>query len=326
MLDLQGRLDEAKGLAAHGRYQDACDKFSMLIDRVALKSVREIIIPESQNQALVADIFNHRGIAKRMLGQYDEALKDYNLAWAASESDEQKAFAHINIADIERVAQSDFPAAHCSLDEALTFCENGSLMHAKAVDQRGLVFVGQEDYPSAIAAYKTARRICEALIFDHASAEIENRFGQVIHHLGAAYVALNDPEKVDEAYDSQITALDIFTRLGDQQGVVNAVRTIGMIAAIKEDYTEAIAQYERALNVLDETKYDRAIVAVSLDLAEAHLRNGEPEKAEPYLARFSDGVLNEEITDHDTQLMKDQFNNVLGLYGQIDEQVKAKFE
>ena len=77
------------------------------------------------------------------------------------------------------------------------------------VDQRGLVFIAQGDYSSAIQAYKKARGVCEDLMQSKPGDEdIENRFGQVVHHLGVAYVFLNEPERVDEAYESQITALN----------------------------------------------------------------------------------------------------------------------
>jgi len=246
--------------------------------------------------------------------QYDEALSDYNAAFEVSESDEQKALACVNVADIQRVAQSKLSAAHCSIDEALTYCTNGSLMHAKAVDQRGLVFVAQKDYPSAIDAYKRARVVCEDLLNSETmDADTANRFGQIIHHLGVAYILLDNPEMVDEAYDSQINALAIFSELGDRQGVVNTVSTLGKIAMIEKDYGEAIKKYEQARGILEETGYSRAITSLSLNLAEAHLQE-EPEQATPYLKRFRDSILKKELTDQDIQGMQDQFNNMARLY------------
>jgi len=207
------------------------------------------------------------------------------------------------------------------------------LMHAKAVDQRGLVFIAQEDYSSAIETYKTARNICEDLIKSNlGDKDLENRFGQIVHHLGVAYLFLNEPEIVDEAYESQVTALNTFVKLGDQQGIVNAVATIGKIGMIKKDYDEAIKQYERAYEILSETKYGRAITSLALDLAEANLQKGDTDRAIPYLVRFRDDILNQEVTNHDIQLMKDQFQNLYSLYASrnvtVDkfEQVTSKFE
>ena len=323
MADLISRLQEAKDLEVSGKYLESDTFLTSIIEDAA----------QTQDPVLAA-LYNQRGIVRRMLRQYDKSLADYNSALGSislqaifgsnpkNEQDEQKALAYINIADIHRVAHNDFGSAHFSLDDALTYSGNGTLMHAKAVDQRGLVFVAQENYDSAIKSYKRAREICDALLQSNpGDKDIENRFGQVVHHLGDAYLLLQDPAKVGEAYDSSVTALATFTKLGDNQGIVNAVAAIGKIASIKNDYPGAIKNYLTAWDILKETGYDRAITWLAFDLAEAHLNNKNPQNAIPYLERFRDGVLGKQVTEHDNNIMKEPFRNLMLMYNSFEMKI-----
>lgn len=304
MADITTLLEEAKKLEVKGKYSEANDILTGAITHA------------QSNEPLLASLFNHRGIVNRMLMQYDNAFSDYQTALKFGLDNEQRAFAHINMADIYRVAHSNFDAAHKCLDDALNYVEDGTLMHIKAVDQRGLVFVGQKDYDSAISSYEKARDICEKLLKSNSeNKDIQNRFGQIVHHLGVAYLLLGDKNKVEDAYKSQLTALDTFIKLGDQQGIVNAVTTLGRIALIKKNYDETIVKYRKAWDILTDTEYKRGITSLALHLAEAYLNKEEKEKAVPYLKRFRDGILGEEITNHDRNLLKDRFDNLLELYG-----------
>src|SRR3989344_2014816 len=304
MNDLELRLEEAKGLATQNKHEEACNLFTLLIEEA--QSVNDTILPE---------IFNYKGISMRMRRFYEKALIDYESAIASDPDNEQMAFALINIADIHRVSNSDFSSAHYSLDEALTYAENGGLMHAKAVDQRGLVFLAQEIYGCSIGSHKRAITIYEKLIKSHLNnKDIMLGFGRAVQNLGAAYLLFNDHSKIDEAYNSQVDALKIFTSFQDQQGIVNCIVTMGDISKIKRDYSNSITQYENAWKILEETPNGRSITTLSLFLAELYLENQELEKATPYLERFGRGVINQELTRHDINLMRSRIDNTQRMY------------
>ena len=124
----------------------------------------------------------------------------------------------------------------------------------------------------------------------------------------------HDSEKVNDAHESQITALDILSKLGDQQGMVNCVTTIGRIAMIKEDYDGSIEQYDKAMKILEKTGYQRAITCLNLHLTEAHLAKGNSGDGKRFLEEFRDGVLQGNLTEHDLNLIKDRFVHVKKLY------------
>lgn len=300
-MNLTAILETSKGLEVQGKYTDA--------DKLLSGAILQL---HNLTGTETAKLFNQRGIVRRMLERYDESFRDYESAFNTSFSDqEQRALACINKADIYRVARKDFKKAHESLDAALVLAEEESLTQAKALDQRGLVFVAEQKYDPAYSSYDAARQVCEKLLItEPKKKDVANRFAQIIHHIGSAYLLAKDPSKIDEAYESQITALNIFINLEDQQGIVNTISTIGNIAMIKADPDKALEQYMKALSILQHTKYQRGIAGLSLSIAEAHLSKKQPQKAEEYLINFCAGVVDGKITQHDIILIKDQFRRV----------------
>lgn len=310
-LTLELILKEAKELEVKGEYSRADNRFFFVITEFKRGGYK--------NPNFLAEALNQGGIVKRMLEQYDKALENYKEALKLNPTNEQKALANINIADICRVDKSDFKVAHEYLEEArlcarkIPYAKNRGVTYAKAIDQEGLDFLAQKNYGDAIKSYKSAIEICKNLMKKHIKdKDVQNRFGQGVHHLGVAYVKLNDPNKVKEAYKSQISALDVFKELGDQQGIVNSVSALGDIAMIRNKPDESIKQYEEAWKILEKTGYDRAKTALALNLAEAYLTKKQPKEARPYLEHFCNGI--NEIKEHDMALMKNKLNKVTEMY------------
>lgn len=312
MNNLQSRLEEAKQLEAEGRYEDADVLFSELI-----------VFAQKNQDSLLPTLFNHRGIDRRMLRQYDESFIDYENALNSNPDNEQSAFAWVNKADIYRVRDLDFPSAHSSLDEALTYAENGSLMHAKTLYQRALIFLAQEHVDCNIRSHEEAVKVLEELLKIENTKDVKKSLGQNLQGAAVGYIFLGDLDKINEAYGLSIGALNLFEELNDQQGIFNSVINLGRIAEITKKYDEAIIQYKRGWNVLEKTGYGRSITTLSLHLAEAYLTKGEIEKAKPYLERFGEGIVNEEITDHDKGIIKERYQSVRELYNQSNLNVKG---
>ncbi|MFH1408415.1 MAG: hypothetical protein ABIH34_00765 [Nanoarchaeota archaeon] len=304
MQSLQSRLDEALSLKNEGNYEGAHASLTGLISEA-----------QTATDPFLATLLNHRGILNREWQKYVDALNDYRSALMASDSDEQKAFTHINIADLHRNALAGYPAAHSSLDEALTFCENGSFNHALAVDQRGLVFKAQKDYHSAIESYKRAMRVCEDILQKTPSKNVENRVAQICQHLGDAYLELKDPALLDEAVDYQNRAAGIFREHNDKRGTTNTLTILGRIAMAKKQYDVAIKEFEEAYRIANEMNDNRGITLLSLDLTEAYLHNDNIRNANLHASRFTSGVSNQEISGHDINQIRDQYHRVVDLGG-----------
>jgi len=322
--DLDLILKEAKELEVKGEYSKADNRLSFAIS--------EFKKGKYDNPNFLADALNHGGVVKRMLMQYDDALENYKEALKLKPTNEQKAFANVNIADIYRVGKSNFKAAHEYLKKArsyakkILYANNRGIIHAKIEDQKGLVFLAQEKYNKAINSYQGAIEICEDLIKYHQSdKDIENRLAQALHHLGVAYIKQNDPHKVEEAYKSQISALDVFKKLGDQQGIVNSESALGEIAMIKNKPDGSIEHYKEAMNILEKTGYERGRTAMALNLAEAYLTKKQPKEAMPYLRHFRDAIINHKVTKHDANLMQDKYKKCMILADQCMILADQKF-
>src|SRR3989344_4228436 len=289
---------------------------------------------ENTNYDPRAQLFNERGFTRRMLGgkdkaNYDLALQDFEAALASNPDQEQAANAWINKADIYRVGKKEFLKAHLCLDEALTYTGNQTLLHAKALDQRGLVYAGQIDNNSAIVYYKRAKEIGEKLLATTPEdKEVQNRFGQVILHLGTAYVQLKDAGRVDEAYMEILSAFDIFQRQKDENGIVNAILVLGRISAIRNDYTTAAATYEQAMTHLNPDQDKRGVAVLSLHLGASYLELHDVRSAAPHLKTAFDYTAAKNITAHDLGVLVETTMRIAELYsspnyGQSDFEQEA---
>ena len=300
-------LQETKELEVQGEYQKA----EKILDEVITYGNIENLFPA---------LLNQRGIIRRMLGNYDLAYSDFQGVLDKGPDDEQKAMACINMADIERL-EREYGIAHSSLDEALIHAGDRTLMHAKAVDQRGLVFVAQKQYDSAIYAYNKAIKICELLVDKQPEVrDNKNRLAQSLHHLGVAHFL--DGFQSADAYQSQYRALQIFEELGDQQGMVNCMTTLGKFFAEDGRHAAAIPQYEKAWEILKQTKYQRAITHLAMSLGKEHLALGHKKEAIHYLKIFTKGVLNRTLTEADKTTVKKDFDELKKQYDSHNLKIK----
>lgn len=305
-MDLTQLLKEAKESETKGEYLKAEQSLTELIEQAQLSS-----------DPLLAELFNHRGITRRMLAQYDASFADYQKAGETAQDNEQKALAFINMADIQRVGYNNLPAAHLSLDEALTYTENGTLLHVKAVHQRGLVFCGQDNLDYAIPYFKRAQEICERLIISNPEdKDTKKRLGMIIQGLCSIYLQSKDkePKKVDEAYNTLLTTLDQLRKINYQEMVSNVLTTLGEISLFKRDADEAIKQYSEAQEIMNKIGYPGGIVGLDLYLAEAYFIKKEPSLAVPHLERFAQGVINQKVTAYDLESDKEKINRVKEMY------------
>jgi tetratricopeptide (TPR) repeat protein len=317
MASIDELLSKTKQYQVNGNFKQAEKEFSDLIN-----------LGRKLNDPTLALILNESGINKRMLGGsdplwYDKALEDFNDAFRFG-NNTQKAYALTNMADIYRVAKSNFTKAHTSLDKALIFCDNGSLMYAKVVDQRGLVFVGQSKFNSAIESYKQAEQICDKLLKKNPKdKDVQNRYSQILHHLGVAYDLSDKKNKRNEICFHQINAYKIFKKLGDKQGMMNSQISIARIQAQEKKYDLSLQNYKKAFKISVDIKEKRSITALALEMGELYLQKKDTSNAEKFFNRFIRGIKKEQITNHDlnhTQLQNTikRLNKIQNIYQKKD--------
>jgi len=320
MTDLEGLLQKTREFENLGKWRE--------VDEILTSGIEEIT-GKGEDHPKLADAFNKRGLARRMLAEYDDALDDYQSALRSATENDQRARALIGKADIQRVAEKDFRAAHESLDGAIQYAEAGSLTFAKALDFRGLTSIAEREYTAAIYAYRSARSVSEELYRKTPKdTDVADRHSQILHHLGAAYMIeveekLKEPnygltegdgKRLEEASELNLQTLRISQDIKFLHGIYLAVMTIGRIAGIQNDWDKALDNYRKAEEILAKTRYGRAITVVSLLSAEAHLAKGDVGDAERYLDRFRQGFVEGEITQTDKDSLQAKVQKLADLH------------
>ncbi len=301
-------MEESRKLENAGKRQEAVDYLKVEIDKACV-----------DHAPYTADLFNQRGFVYRMMQNYDGAANDYSGAISWSTTRDQLAAAHINMADIHRVAKGDAPAAHASLDKALENAGRWSVLEAKAHDQRGMVFdYTEKKFPEAIKEYRRAQRICEDLLEQNPDdKDAQNRFGQAVLHLGYCYFETNDSALLPKAYEALNGALEIFQKHDDRQGIMNTVTSLGRLALHHKDYDGALTQYQKATEILRETQHRGAICSLHLHYAEVYLAKGKEgrDQAFLHLEALRDGIKKGDMsTPSDAKALKERFASLNELY------------
>ncbi|HLD72828.1 MAG TPA: tetratricopeptide repeat protein [Candidatus Nanoarchaeia archaeon] len=304
-----------------------------------------VVVPKAE-ESLIAGLYNHRGRARRMLGNYADSRADYQMALAITTDPDQRALARINLADVHRVGFKDFPQAHASLDEALTFIENGTLIHAQAVDQRGLIFRAEGNYETALACYRRAINICAELLnldlkeeYDPyvdagysmrvlrslSAEEVFDRLAQIYQHQGeAAFDSFRESEEINLiqlAIESQKRVIELCTEHklpNSTNSICNAKKMLGLIDLRRGTFGSAYEYLSEALKLAgEELKYPRAIGITSLYLAESILALNRGQEAVSYIKTFVDLVRVGSIPAHDYSIIKPHVLETLRLSKQF---------
>ncbi len=295
------------------------------------KKVIDVLMPLFGTNMHVhrATAHNMVGLAMRMLRDFEGAKIHYDLALKTAEHDNNRALAHINMADIYRAAEAKYGFAHISLDDALTFAENGSMMHAKAVDQRGLIFVGQKDLVSAVTCYWRAEEISCKLYHrtspdSNSYRDVVKAYANALSHYADACILL--PEQMEKAgasvvgaSEKQEKALELHTKIKNNSGIANSVTGLGRLVIISSAgvcaQMETIKQYyDQAAEALKNSDFTRAKAALHLNYAELYLHFNRLSMASTYLSLFVNDVESKQITPHDVPLMQPQFERIHQMY------------
>ena len=301
---------------------------------VVLEDYNTVEAPKIE-ESLIAELYNRRGIARRTLGNYDGSVNDYQLALAITTDPNQRALARINLADVHRMGFKDFSQAHASLDEALTFIDNGTLIHAQAVDQRGLIFQAEGNYETALACYRRAISICEELLNldlpkenddlqrslrSSSALEAMDRLVQAYQHQGEAAFDLYRKNKevspLRLAIESEEKVMELSTK-SQQPNSMNTLykarQRLGLISFESGEVQKALDDQFSALDYAGLIGSQKDIGISSLYVAECLFSLGRSQEAVPHLKRFQDSVVDGIIPRQDYFILKPKVKNTMDL-------------
>ncbi len=332
---IEDLINEGAALEKLGNYKESVSILDTAFDRAI-----------AEDRSIIAAILNQRGVAKRMLQDYEGAMNDYTEVWnyTSSASDYQEILSRINLADIERVFRTDFEEAHEYLDGAKdrldyktedwkNYEQEDLFLKIKLDNQRGLVYRAENKMDEALGAHKRtkiAARKYHGGDFD--KVEGFRMFASACQNIASDALIMTPPD-YDTAGREAEEAYVTFKSLGDQQGMYNCLGAMGNIARVQGDYEKAEMYFTDTMILAETLNSGRDITGAALNLAEIYLLDGAPNLAKENLMHFRDGILNDnDYTEHDMVLAYLRFKEVYRLYSDSElnikdfDKVKEKFD
>lgn len=218
---------------------------------------------------ILGNTYFSRGLFEEALGYYQQSLDA-----AIGVGDESaRAFALANMANV----QKERGRAEVALDnhrEALA-------IHRRRMDTAGitreLANVGLDLqalhlHDESMASYEEALRLA------HTSGALK----QEASILNSMAITRTTQKRFDEALELAERSMAIKERIGDRNGVVQSLGTIGNICNETGRLADAIEYYTRCMVLASELNNRVAIAKARLAIAYAHCSQGQPEDALPH--------------------------------------------
>ncbi len=216
---------------------------------------------------------HHYGDVLTLLGQYDEALAQFNAMQALAYSLDLKAkagAAHNRIGRLYRESgRLDEAVRHLQVGHALFHLAGDERGVASSLDDIGKLAWIRGDYAAALEDMRKALGTRKRLGDRRSIALSLNNLGLVLQDSGHFKEAL-------EAFEQ---ALRIRREIGDLVGVVTTLNNLGTVAQDQRDDVRAMALFQEALGMAREIGDRHKIVLVLTNVGETLYRTGEVERA-----------------------------------------------
>jgi tetratricopeptide (TPR) repeat protein len=148
---------------------------------------------------------------------------------------------------------------------------------ARALNNMGIVFAALGEYEEALAHYKSALKIDQAL-GDRASIALK------LGNIGQCYSDLGDLDRA-ESYLSR--ALKVAEQTGDLSAAADAAVSYGQCKLQRGDVPAAVLLFEKGLNLATENRERYQEVRALQYIALAHLTAGDPPETALEMAKSS---------------------------------------
>lgn len=271
---------------------------------------------------------NRLGVVYRMLGRnhYPEAYACFqrviepDLPGDIKIPSGQKGLALVNTGDLIRVDESDNNMARSTViaairgkDENLLVEKNG-LSEACAWDQMGLIELAMGKPAKALKNYAKGREIAEYLAvsqlysdpffsipeygFDITDAT--HRLGEILHHIGVVYNMKGEPAT---SLGFQSRAAEIAGEIGHNHLAYNTTASVGSIHFEKGDYDQALEPFQKAIEMIRKSSYERGIAAMDVNMGCSLMLSGRAVDAEQFFMEAVDLLGN--LSENDLKALYD---------------------
>ncbi|MFC4872992.1 tetratricopeptide repeat protein [Negadavirga shengliensis] len=165
---------------------------------------------------------------------------------------------------------SDFPTAIAKHDEAIQLFRDLNHLPGQYYNysNMGVVYLALADYTKALETFLEAARL---------AAEDDSVVkGNLATNIGLVYKNIG---QLDDALNSHLEALAVYTALDNRQGMANAMGNLGAIYDMKEQHDQAMAYFVQALEINEAIGNDRRVASDYTNMGEVFRKQGLYAKA-----------------------------------------------
>lgn len=198
---------------------------------------------ELKNEAILAKIFNHRGVLYRNISDFPEAEKKFYEALQIAEKYQnlqEIAYANNNLGDLLRLTGNTA--------ESIKFMQKAQEIFKKLKDKRGeaYTYIRLSEAFQKLGELEKAEEMAQKCLVLRKDLGNQQDLGAALNRMGDV---LTIREKYNEALDYYQKALDIAIKQNDATGKVSALQDIGKVFIRTQRYKEAEKPLIEALEI-----------------------------------------------------------------------------
>ncbi|GIX06857.1 MAG: hypothetical protein KatS3mg115_1260 [Candidatus Poribacteria bacterium] len=236
------------------------------------------------DKMLQSQLYNNLSIAHRLRGEMDEAVQ---CIQKSIELKEQMAFADGLITSYSAMAgllrmRGEWDRAEAMLEKALQMARDlGSKPRIAEVELSLAAFYAyRKNYQQAVEHNLRALEICRQI--GHRQREM-----QALLNLCDAYLSLGN-DFLDEAETYGQQAAELAEQLGIAEGIVSAIKNLGVVAWRRGERQEALDRFRTALRWAEETRQVSAQPEIYRNLGDVYLELGQQGAAREHLSKAAE--------------------------------------
>lgn len=198
---------------------------------------------ELKNEAILAKVFNHRGVLYRNISDFPEAERKFYEALQIAEKYQnlqEIAYANNNLGDLLRLTGSTA--------ESIKFMQKAQEIFKKLKDKRGeaYTYIRLSEAFQKLGNLEKAEEMAQKCLVLRQDLNNQQDLGAALNRMGDI---LTIREKYNEALEYYQKALDIAIKQNDATGKVSALQDIGKVFIRTQRYKEAEKLLIEALEI-----------------------------------------------------------------------------
>jgi len=238
--------------------------------------IHEGLFPEGEEEKR-AHLLIKRGDVRELQADYDNALKDYEMALDHYTEIKKKAEVKSKIGSIY-YNKSEYETAISHYRQAVELLRKGvasPLLSEILIDYAQLLSVGKSDHEAAEKTVEQAFQIID-------KKKEPSIYAHGLNILGSLYYRTGD---YDKSLEYRQKALSLWKALNDKRGIANGYTNVGAVYYRKGQLDKALEFYQQSLEITEEIGYKRGIAQACRNIGLVYKVKGVKDSALEYYNR-----------------------------------------